>query len=91
MGQVYLLFYQSILLVFKTVNLLLQRDSPYIHYLHNAMEDLERKLLGRFIILLEIDQAQSVTHVDFQNPSNHLAKSNLVSVQSRYFEGWRMK
>lgn len=37
-----------------------------------------RKLFRRFVSLSEIDQAQSVTLVDFQNPSNQLAESNLM-------------
>ena len=38
MTEVYLLFYQSVMPVFTRINLLLQRNSPCIHFLRESME-----------------------------------------------------
>ena len=75
--EVYLLFYQSIAPVFTTVNLLLQRDSPCIHFLH-AMEGLLKKLLGRFITVSVMDAAPSVSQIDYTKLSNQLSDLDIM-------------
>ena len=49
MTEVYLLFYDSVMPVFTRINLLLQRNSPCIHFLRETMEKMLQKLLGRFV------------------------------------------
>ena len=78
MTEVNLLFYQSVLPVFTKSNLLLQRDSPCIHFLYDAMERVLRTLLGRLVTVTAMDSANTVVEVDFNSKSNQLIDSQLI-------------
>lgn len=68
-----LMFYQS-----TKINLVLQRDSPCIHILHDVMESLLKKLLGRFVTVAAMDEADKVTDVSFADRSNQLHDKELM-------------
>jgi len=72
MTEIYLLFYQSTLPIFITVDLLLLRGSPCIHIWYGTMENLLTKLLGTFITLTVIDKADCMTNVLLVNASNQM-------------------
>ena len=72
MTEVYLMFYESTLPVFTKINLILQTDSACIHILHDVMESLLKKLLGKFVIVAALDEADSITDVSFADQSNQL-------------------
>ena len=78
MTEVNLLFYQSVLPVFTKTNLLLQRDSPRIHFLYDAMERVLRTLLGRLVTVTAMDSANTVVEVDFNSKPNQLIDSQLM-------------
>ena len=73
MTEVYLLFYQAILPVFTSVNLMLQRSAPMIYLLRGALFSLVRKTMGKFIRpqLLTVSDEELV-QIDFINPENQL-------------------
>ena len=64
--------------VFTRINLLLQRNSPCIHFLREAMEKMLRKLLGRFVTVSAMDLASTVVDVDFTNKTNQLSNRELM-------------
>ena len=78
MTEAYLLFYQSVMPVFMKINLLLQRNSPCIHFLHGAMEKMLRTLLGRFVTVSAMDSTNTVVDVDFVSKENQLSDRDLM-------------
>ena len=78
MTEVYLLFYDSVMPVFTRINLLLQRNSPCIHFLRETMEKMLHKLLGRFVTLSAIDTANTVVDVDFTSKTKQLSDRELM-------------
>ena len=78
MTEVYLLFYQAILPVFTSVNLMLQRSAPMIYLLSGALFSLVRKTMGKFIRpeLLTVSDEELV-QIDFINPENQLEANQL--------------
>lgn len=78
MTEVYLLFYESVMPVFTRINLLLQRHSPCIHFLREAMEKMLRKLLGQFVTVSAMDLANTVVDVDFTSTTNQLSNRELM-------------
>lgn len=78
MTEVYLLFYQSVMPVFTRINLLLQRNSPCIHFLRESMEKILRKLLGRFVTVSALDTGSTVVDVDFVSKTNQLSDKELM-------------
>ena len=78
MTEVYLLFYDSVMPVFTRINLLLQRNSPCIHFLRETMEKMLQKLLGRFVTVSAIDTANTVVDVDFTNKTKQLSDRELM-------------
>ena len=91
MTEIFLLFYQSVTSIFTRVHLLLQRDSPYIHFLY---DDVLKKLLGHFLAPSAMDSlvclfpyklTMKIHHISFQ-----IQKSWLDLVLSRYFFVFKM-
>ena len=76
--QVNLLFYQSVLPVFTKTNLLLQRDSPCIHFLYYAMDRVLKTLLGCLVTVTAMDSANTLVGVDFNSKPNQLIDSQLM-------------
>ena len=73
MTEVYLLFYQAILPVFTSVNLMLQRTALMIYLVRGFLFSLVRNTMGKFI-RPELSDEQLV-QIDFSN-SEHQLKAN---------------
>lgn len=67
MTEVNLLFFQSVLPIFNSLNLLLQREEPCIHLVYDQCESLLNKILGRFVPTSAINVASSLREVDYHN------------------------
>ena len=78
MTEVLLLFYQSVMPVFTKVNLLLQRYNPCIYFLREAIEEMFKTLLGRFVTLSAMDTTNNVINVDFGSKENQLSDRHLM-------------
>ena len=78
MSEAYLLFFNSVMPVFTSTNLLLQRDSPCIHILRAAMEKMLQRLMGRFVTVSAMDLAKTVIEVEFANTANQLSDRELM-------------
>ena len=64
--------------VFTELNLL-QRESPCIHLLREAMERMLRKLLGRFVTVSAMESG-CVLSVSFMEESNQLSDREIMVV-----------
>lgn len=78
MTEVYLLFYQAILPVFTSADLMFQRTAPMIHLVRGSLFSLIRKTMGKFIRpeLLTVSDDELV-QIDFGNPENQLTQNQL--------------
>ena len=78
MTEVYLLFYQAILPVFTSVNLMLQRTALMIYLVRGFLFSLVRNTMGKFIRseLLTVSDEELV-QIDFSNPENQLEANKL--------------
>ena len=72
MTEVYLLFYQATMQIFVAMNKFLQREDPIISVLNSQMATFVKKLLGRFVIVRAIQEADNVCSVDYLDTSNQL-------------------
>ena len=74
--EVYLLFHQSVLLVFNHFNLFLQRDGPCIHLVHDHCQSFLKKVLGKFVQTEVIEAARSLSevniYIDSQLSDHHI-------------------
>ena len=77
MTEVFLLFYQSVMPVFTIVNLL-QRNSPCIYFLREAIDEMFKTLLGRFVTLSAMDTTNNVVNVNFASKENQLSERDLM-------------
>ena len=80
MTEVYLLFYQAILPVFTSVNLMLQRTALMIYLVRGFLFSLVRNTMGKFIRpeLLTMSDEQLV-QIDFSNSENQLKANKLFT------------
>ena len=61
MTEVYIFFYQSSLQIFVHLNLFLQRDDPIISVMSDQLQKFVKNLLGRFVAIQGIIDAQADT------------------------------
>lgn len=74
--EVYLLFYQSVLPIFNSLNVLLQNQSPQIHKISDEINSFLETLVGRFI---DRNNCNSELEIyDFNPHENHLSNSELM-------------
>ena len=67
MTEVYLFFYQSSLQIFVRLNLFLQRDDPIISVMSGQLQKFLKNLLGRFVTIQGIIDAQAdITRVQYK-------------------------
>ena len=71
MTKVYLLFYQAILPVFTSVNLMLQRTALMIYLVRGFLFSLVKNTMGKF------NTPELLTVSDFSNPENQLEANKL--------------
>lgn len=65
-NEVYLLFYQSVLQLFKNTNMFLQREDPIIPVLNDQLIKFVKNLLGKFVKISAIRNASSdITLVEY--------------------------
>ena len=78
MTEVYLLFYQAILPVFTSINLMLQRTALKIYLVRGFLFSLVKNTMGKFIRpeLLKVSDEERV-QIDFSNPENLLEANKL--------------
>ena len=78
MTKVYLLFYQAILPVFTSVNLMLQRTALMIYLVRGFLFSLVKNTMGKFNTpeLLTVSDEELV-QIDFSNPENQLEANKL--------------
>lgn len=77
--EVYLMFYQSVIPAFTSINLFLQRESPCIHLVHDKLESFIRNILGKFVkvsVLQHLDNENLIT-CDFSSEENQLNNSQI--------------
>lgn len=76
--EVYLSFYQAVLPLFTDLNLFLQREDPCIYHVHNEIEIFLKKLLGKFVCINAIKDADGdLTAVDYTNVEKQLPDNSL--------------
>ena len=73
------MFYQSVLPLFVNFNKLLQHEDPLICMLANEIDSFLKKLLGKFVSIVAIKGASSISQVQYKDkfqqlPGNFLAK-----------------
>ena len=78
MSEVYLLFYQHVLPVFTSLNLLLQREHPTIFLIPTEIRSFLKKVFSKFVTVRAIKEAQDVTEVDFTSIANQLDDTNIT-------------
>lgn len=67
MTEVYIFFYQSSLQIFVHLNLFLQRDDPIISVMSGQLQKFLQNLLGRFVTIQGIIDAQAdITRVQYK-------------------------
>ena len=71
------LFYQSVLSIFNQFNLLLQREDPCIHLVHDNCESLLRNVLGKFVKTEAIATANCLSEVN-TDTSNQCTNENIL-------------
>lgn len=76
MTEIYLWFFQGVLPIFTSFNLLLQRQDPHIHILYDRMIAFIRKLLGKFVEPRLIKDAgfdlKAVRSIQYEDAENQL-------------------
>lgn len=72
MSEVYLMFYQAALQLFRNFNKLMQREDSVICVLWNQMNTFTMKLFGRFVRVSAIKAALDVCHVKYRREENQL-------------------
>ncbi|XP_060769617.1 uncharacterized protein LOC132878008 [Neoarius graeffei] len=72
MTEVYLLFLQACLPTFTTFNLLLQREQPSIHLLHDEMQKFIRKLCSKFMVPTALQDCEQALEISFKEKATHL-------------------
>ena len=77
MTEVYLMFYQAVLPMFTSVNLMLQRDAPMVYLVRESLFSLLRKTMGKFIRseLLTVEDEKLV--LINMSPENQLEANKL--------------
>ena len=86
MTKVYILFVHSVMPVFDSFTALLECEEPMIHKLSNCITKLVRDLLGRFISIKCIHEADSYLEIEYEDPSVQLSDEQLrVGFATRQF------
>ena len=74
MTEIYLLFHQSVLPMFKQFNLLLQREELCIYLLHDKMNGFLKKLCGTF---WSLEEMRNFSQFQLFNISDQVADDKL--------------
>ncbi|XP_074524805.1 uncharacterized protein LOC141789327 [Halichoeres trimaculatus] len=72
MTEVYLLFFQAIIPIFTTFNLLLQRQQSSIFLLHDEMTSFIHKLCVKFTVPTALQGPKPLHEIAFKKKANHL-------------------
>ena len=75
--EAYLLFFQSVLSCFTSLNLLLQREYPNIFLVADAIRSFLRTTFSKFLTIQAIKSNNDITLVNFTDHSNHLIDNAL--------------
>ena len=67
MTEVHLYFYQSILQMFITFNLYLQRHDPQIPILHDKIDNFMREMAGKFVEIDAVYEADEISSLYVDN------------------------
>ena len=67
MTEIYLYFYQSVLQMFITFSLYLQRHDPQIPTLHDKIDNFMRELAGKFAEIDAVYEADVISSLDVDN------------------------
>nr|XP_042906662.1 zinc finger BED domain-containing protein 5-like [Parasteatoda tepidariorum] len=76
--KLYLLFLESVLPLFCSVNVLLQSEEPLIHCLRRELEMLLTKLIARYISPVSVKEAKSIRTIEFSNRKRQKLNEDLV-------------
>ena len=67
MTDIYLYFYQSVLQMFITFSLYLQRHDPQIPTLHDKIDNFMRELACKFVEIDAVYEADEISSLDVDN------------------------
>ena len=70
MVEIYLQFYHAVLPTFTTVNLFLQREDPCIFAVYKQLRNFVKKLLGKFVSIQCIREAEDIKDVEYTKREN---------------------
>ena len=86
MTKVYLLFVHSVMPIFDSFTALLESEEPMIHKMIDCITKLVKDLLGRFISIKCIPDADSLLDIDYKDPSVQLSDEQLwIGFATRQF------
>lgn len=86
MTKVYMLFLHSVLPIIDSFTALLECEEPMIHRVGDCITKLAKELLGRFVNLQYIREADSVLDVDYTDPAIQLSNRQLrLGLATRQF------
>ena len=68
-SKLYVMFVQSVILIFDSFNTFLQADEQLIYILHHPTMRLHRSLLSRFILSEVISESDDVLSIDLEDPN----------------------
>ena len=78
MTEVFLIFYNNILSTFTTFNKFLQREDPCIYLMADQCNQFIKKLLGKFVKIRAIKEANKLSSVKFEDRGNQLDDQDLA-------------
>lgn len=76
--QLYLLFFQSVIPIFESANVLMQHEAPLIHQYQRELTSLFSSILSRFIKPTTIVDSNSIFEINFSKLKNQKSDSDLV-------------
>ncbi len=77
MVEIYLQFYHAVLPTFTIVNLFLQREDPCIFAVYKQLRNFVKRLLGKFVSIQYIREAEDIKDVQYNNRENQLEDKQL--------------
>ena len=77
MVEIYLQFYHAVLPTFTIVNLFLQREDPCIFAVYKQLRNFVKRLLGKFVSIQCIREAEDIKDVQYNNRNNQMEDKQL--------------